>query len=108
MGGEGGKLTSTEGAIPMCRVDEFDHPFPRLGEMMERLGLSPVVALQCEAAALALAIYRCQACERETVCRDWLARDAAKFETLPDFCPNSELFTRLQGKRPSVDIGCWL
>jgi Family of unknown function (DUF6455) len=92
----------------MCGFDEFDRPFSRLGEMMERLGLDPIAALQCEAAALAPAIYRCRTCESDTVCRDWLARSAATVEAPPAFCPNSGLLTDVRGKRPPADIGCWL
>lgn len=92
----------------MRGFDEFDRPFSRLGEMMEHLGLDPIVALQCEAAVLGSAICRCRTCESDTVCRDWLAQAAPPIGAPPAFCPNSELLTELRGKRPPADVGCWL
>jgi hypothetical protein len=88
--------------------DEFDRPFPVLGEMMERLGLDPILALQCEAATLAQAICHCQVCESESDCRAWLARSAVKIDASPEFCAISELLTHLRDARPPADIGTWL
>lgn len=88
--------------------EEFDRPFPRLGEMMERLALDPVVALQCAPATLGNAIQRCQACRADMPCGEWLGRAAARIEAPPTFCPNAELFAQLVDRRPPPDIGCWL
>ena len=90
----------------MDQRDDFDLPFPMLGEMMQRLGLDPLVALQCEPQAFGLAVQRCQAC-RCAYCRDWLA-PAGTVQAPPVFCPNADLLARLRGRRPPADIGCWL
>ena len=88
---------------------EFDLPFAKLGEMMEKTGSDPVIALQCEALALAQAIRQCHACIFDTSCRDWLNRTAAgSAEMPPAFCPNSALLARLRSMRPPADIGSWL
>lgn len=92
----------------MRGAQEYDRPFPRLGEMMQRLALDPVLALQCEPAALGAAIQRCQACPAGRVCGDWLARAAGTIEAAPAFCPNAKLLTGLRAARPPADVGCWL
>jgi hypothetical protein len=93
----------------MSPSDEFDRPFPRLGEMIERLALDPVEALRCEAAALGSAIQRCQACECDAICREWLAGSAATtVDAPPAFCPSAALLVGLRGKQAPSDIGWWL
>ena len=92
----------------MDECDEFDLPFPKLGQMMERVGADPVVALQCEAHALASAIRQCQSCRLDTSCRDWLKDSQGRIGAPPAFCPNAALLVRLQGMRPPADIGRWL
>lgn len=88
--------------------EEYDRPFPRLGEMMERLALDPVAALQSEPAALGAAIQRCQACPADSICGDWLARAAAKIKSAPAFCPNADAFPALREGQPPADVGRWL
>ena len=88
--------------------NEYDRPFPRLGEMMTRLALDPVVALQCEAAPLGVAIQRCQACPSDVICGEWLANAAVTIEAAPGFCPNAKLFVALRGREPTADVGYWL
>jgi len=88
--------------------NDYDRPFPRLGEMMTRLALDPVVALQCEPAPLGAAIQRWQACPCDAVCGNWLARAAERIEAAPAFCPNAALFAALRGRKPAADVGCWL
>ena len=92
----------------MDECDEFDLPFPKLGQMMDRVGADPVVALQCGAHALASAIRQCQVCRLDTSCRDWLKESAGRVGATPAFCPNAALLARLQGMRPPADIGGWL
>jgi hypothetical protein len=92
----------------MDKCDEFDLPFPKLGEMMQKSGADPVVALQCEAQALTAAIRQCQACKFDTSCRDWLRQAAGGTQLPPAFCPNAALLVRLRAMRPPTDIGSWL
>ena len=88
--------------------EEYDRPFPRLGEMMERLALDPVAALQAEPAALGTIIQRCQACPADAVCGDWLARAGARIKVAPAFCPNADSLSTLREARPTADVGRWL
>jgi hypothetical protein len=93
----------------MGDCDEFDLPFPKLGEMMQKTGADPVVVLQCEAQALAAAIQQCHACMFDTSCREWLNQTAAgSAQRPPAFCPNAALLVRLRGMQPPADIGSWL
>jgi hypothetical protein len=88
--------------------EEYDRPFPRLGEMMERLALDPVAALQSEPAALGTMIQRCQGCPADAVCGDWLARAATRIKAAPAFCPNADSLLTLREARPPADVGRWL
>ena len=88
--------------------DEYDRPFLRLGEIMKRLALDPVAALQREPASLGAAIQRCQACQADAVCGDWLARAAARLQAPPMFCPNAEVFLTSRDEQPPADMGCRL
>ncbi|MCC6778522.1 MAG: hypothetical protein IT537_18145 [Hyphomicrobiales bacterium] len=92
----------------MSRLDEFDHPFTRLGQMTERLAIDPLVGLQCEAAALASAIQRCRGCGSDAACREWLRRADAAIDAPPAFCPNAGLLGTLRGREVPADIGCWI
>ena len=83
--------------------DEYDRPFLRLGEIMKRLALDPVAALQREPASLGAAIQRCQACQADAVCGDWLARAAARLQAPPMFCPNAEVFLTSRDEQPPAD-----
>ncbi len=82
--------------------------FPDLGEMMERLALNPVAALQSEPAALGTIIQRCQACPADAVCGDWLAAGRRENQGGAGVLPERQIVLTLRAARPPADVGRWL
>lgn len=64
----------------------------RMDHMMERVGVSPSVAVRLESGmAWYEARTRCIDCVHEQCCRNWL-ESASPLSAAPDFCPNAQFF----------------
>ncbi len=66
-----------------------------LGEMMERLGVDPVLAVrEASGSQLAAAALRCRSCRSKEDCRSFLDAIRGQAPAAPGFCPNHDFFER--------------
>src|SRR5450755_1345042 len=72
-------------------------------EMMERLGIERGGVVPCLSLSYATALHRCEACPIKQACRDWLDSFPASVSLPPRFCPNADIFFKLQVDQAGPD-----
>ena len=64
-----------------------------MSEMLKRLGLDvEILACRRLATDLRFAVCRCQSCDADQACQDWLAHAPELLDRAPSFCRNAEFF----------------
>ena len=77
----------------MSNIQDADHRWRNMCEMLERLGLdASMLAHGRLASDLRSAVTTCQSCSADQPCQEWLGRAPEYIDRAPVFCPNAELF----------------
>jgi hypothetical protein len=87
----------------LSNIQDADHRWRNMCEMLERLGLdASMLAHGRLASDLRSAVTTCQSCSADQPCQEWLARAPEYIDRAPAFCPNAELFACV---RDLIDSG---
>jgi len=82
----------------LSNINDADHRWRNMCEMLERLGLdASVLAHGRLASDLRYAVSNCQSCRADQICQEWLLRAPECVDKAPAFCPNAELFAGVRG-----------
>jgi len=81
----------------LSNIHDAARRWQNMCEMLDRLGLDPSMLAHGRLASdLRAAVNRCQSCNADQVCLDWLVRAPECVDKPPAFCPNAELFASVR------------